>query len=116
MPLNVAINNIRDGIDDEIFEQFSKDEEEIITTQITTMNSEFERFPLYIITAISIIPPKRDSVIKYMEVCYQILSDEEEYNKRVIQLILTSPDRIKTQFAAHYNIRVEDISTFKFPG
>ena len=80
------------------------------------MNNDLEKYRGYIVTAISTIPPDRDIVIEFTEVCNKIIDDIDEFNSDLIQEVLSGNPKTKTEFEKQYNISVNDISAFKLPG
>jgi len=91
--------------------------EEMTSRTLAKINSDFEKYRGYIVTAISTRPPDREQVITNMEICNKIIDNMESFNLQMIQRILGDHNpKARTEFAAKYNIRVEDIPTFKLPG
>ena len=59
----------------------------------------------------------RDEFISVIETCNKIIDDMDKFNLQIIQDILDDDNPLsRTEFAKKYNIRVEDIPTFKLPG
>jgi hypothetical protein len=89
----------------------------MVSRAFAVMNNDFEKYRGHVVTAISTLPPNRDEVIKNMEICNKIIDNMEAFNLQMIQRILDDNNpKARTEFAAKYNIRVEDIYAFKLPG
>ena len=58
----------------------------------------------------------RDEFISVVETCNKIIDDMDIFNLQMIQEILNEVNPLtRTEFAKKYNIRVEDIPSFKLP-
>ncbi|KAL3836102.1 hypothetical protein ACJMK2_021555 [Sinanodonta woodiana] len=58
----------------------------------------------------------RDEFISVVEICNKIIDDAEIFHLKIIQAVLSiSEPELRIEFARKFNIRVEEIPTFKLP-
>jgi hypothetical protein len=87
--------------------------EDGIINNFTAMNDDFS----HLLISLKSCTLTRDEFISVVTTCNKIISDMDEFNLKLIQgILVNNTPNSRIDFTKKYNIRVEDIPTFKFPG